>query len=97
MAMIAGPCAIESREVLDEIAGHIKQAGANMLRGGAFKPRTSPYSFQGMGEEGLKILRRVGDETGQDLRDCNVRPRALDRIGQFEQPAAFGRLIGITV
>ena len=45
--MIAGPCAIESYEVLDEIAGQVKAAGANILRGGAFKPRTSPYSFQG--------------------------------------------------
>src|SRR5437763_699257 len=61
MAMIAGPCAIESAAVLDEIAGHVKKAGANILRGGAFKPRTSPYSFQGLGEEGLKILRQAGD------------------------------------
>jgi 3-deoxy-7-phosphoheptulonate synthase len=61
LAMIAGPCAVESREGLDRIAGHVKKAGANILRGGAFKPRTSPYAFQGMGEEGLKILRDVGD------------------------------------
>src|SRR5205823_12431478 len=49
MAMIAGPCAIENAQILDEIAGHVKKAGANILRGGAFKPRTSPYSFQGLG------------------------------------------------
>jgi 3-deoxy-7-phosphoheptulonate synthase len=61
LAMIAGPCAIESSDGLDRIAGHVKRAGANILRGGAFKPRTSPYAFQGMGEEGLKILRDVGD------------------------------------
>ena len=60
MAMIAGPCAIEGAQILEEIAAHVKKAGANILRGGAFKPRTSPYSFQGMGEEGLKILRDVG-------------------------------------
>src|SRR6516162_3334224 len=60
LAMIAGPCAIESYEVLDAIAGHVKAAGANILRGGAFKPRTSPYSFQGLGEDGLKILHDVG-------------------------------------
>jgi 3-deoxy-7-phosphoheptulonate synthase len=60
LAMIAGPCAIEGAEILDEIAGKIKAAGANILRGGAFKPRTSPYSFQGLGEEGLRILRDVG-------------------------------------
>src|SRR5437763_4970131 len=52
MAMIAGPCAIEGAQILDEIAGQVKKAGANILRGGAFKPRTSPYSFQGMGEDG---------------------------------------------
>src|SRR5262249_39736356 len=56
LAMIAGPCAVESAEVLDEIAGQVKRAGANILRGGAFKPRTSPYSFQGLGEQGLQIL-----------------------------------------
>src|SRR5947207_753630 len=57
LAMIAGPCAVESAEVLDDIARRVKDAGANILRGGAFKPRTSPYSFQGLGEDGLKILR----------------------------------------
>src|SRR5205807_2125237 len=65
LAMIAGPCAVEGFAILDEIAGHVKSAGANLLRGGAFKPRTSPYSFQGLGEEGLKILRDVG--TKHDL------------------------------
>src|SRR5436305_7462543 len=70
MAMIAGPCAVEGAGILDEIAGQVKAAGANILRGGAFKPRTSPYSFQGMGEEGLRILRDTGarlaarDDTG---------------------------------
>jgi 3-deoxy-7-phosphoheptulonate synthase len=62
LTMIAGPCAVESFDGLDRIAGHVKKAGANILRGGAFKPRTSPYAFQGMGEEGLKILRDVGDK-----------------------------------
>src|SRR5262249_9421799 len=64
LAMIAGPCAVENAAVLDEIAGHVKAAGANILRGGAFKPRTSPYSFQGLGEEGLKILRDTGAQHG---------------------------------
>ncbi|HKA07076.1 MAG TPA: 3-deoxy-7-phosphoheptulonate synthase [Gemmataceae bacterium] len=67
LAMIAGPCAVESREGLDRIAGHVKKAGANILRGGAFKPRTSPYAFQGMGEEGLRILREVGDKHGMPV------------------------------
>jgi 3-deoxy-7-phosphoheptulonate synthase len=62
LAMVAGPCAVESLEGLDRIAGHVKKAGANILRGGAFKPRTSPYAFQGMGTDGLKILRDVGDK-----------------------------------
>ena len=60
--MMAGPCAVESLAGLRSIAGLVKKAGANILRGGAFKPRTSPYAFQGMGEDGLKILRDVGDE-----------------------------------
>jgi len=53
LAMIAGPCAVEERERMDAIGSAVKAAGANILRGGAFKPRTSPYAFQGMGEEGL--------------------------------------------
>ena len=67
LLMIAGPCAVEGEAILREIGVATKAAGANMLRGGAFKPRTSPYSFQGMGEEGLKILRRVGDELGMPV------------------------------
>lgn len=61
LAVIAGPCAVESHEVVDGIAQRVRAAGANILRGGAFKPRTSPYSFQGLGEKGLEILRAVGD------------------------------------
>jgi len=59
---IAGPCAVESREQIFEVAGGVKKAGADMLRGGAFKPRTSPYSFQGLGEEGLSLLQEAGRE-----------------------------------
>lgn len=64
IAIIAGPCSVESEEQLMTIAHAVKKSGANMLRGGAFKPRTSPYSFQGMGEEGLKLLRKAKEETG---------------------------------
>lgn len=64
IAMIAGPCAVESEEQCLIIAKKVKAAGANMFRGGAFKPRTSPYSFQGLGREGLKILEKVREETG---------------------------------
>lgn len=62
--VIAGPCAVESPEQLMETAFVVKEAGASMLRGGAFKPRTSPYSFQGLGEEGLKILAQAREKTG---------------------------------
>lgn len=62
--IIAGPCAVESREQILAAAGWVKKSGAHMLRGGAFKPRTSPYSFQGMGEEGLKLLREASRQTG---------------------------------
>jgi 3-deoxy-7-phosphoheptulonate synthase len=62
IGVIAGPCAIENYDLLFEIAKKIKKAGATIIRGGAFKPRTSPYSFQGLGEEGLKQLKQVGKE-----------------------------------
>jgi 3-deoxy-7-phosphoheptulonate synthase len=64
IVFIAGPCAVESREQILETARAVKQAGAHMLRGGAYKPRSSPYSFQGMAEEGLKLLAEARDETG---------------------------------
>jgi 3-deoxy-7-phosphoheptulonate synthase len=62
--VIAGPCSIESREQMLDAAFAVKSAGANLLRGGAFKPRSSPYSFQGLAEEGLKFLREAGDISG---------------------------------
>ncbi|MBQ3337857.1 MAG: 3-deoxy-7-phosphoheptulonate synthase [Selenomonadaceae bacterium] len=66
VVVMAGPCAVESLEQLREAASAVKACGAKFLRGGAFKPRTSPYDFQGLGEEGLKLLRKVADEF--DLR-----------------------------
>lgn len=62
VVVMAGPCAVESYEQMDEVAARVAAAGARVLRAGAFKPRTSPYSFQGMGEEGLKILKEVGEK-----------------------------------
>ncbi len=62
--VMAGPCAVESRDQIMEIAAAVKEAGANMLRGGAYKPRTSPYSFQGMEEEGLRLLKEAGARYG---------------------------------
>jgi 3-deoxy-7-phosphoheptulonate synthase len=64
LTIIAGPCAVESEEQALTIAGKVKRAGADLFRGGAFKPRTSPYSFQGLGKAGLEILGKVRDETG---------------------------------
>jgi 3-deoxy-7-phosphoheptulonate synthase len=64
LAIVAGPCAIESEEQALEVAHAVREAGATLFRGGAYKPRTSPYSFQGLGEEGLRILSRVRAETG---------------------------------
>jgi len=64
IVVIAGPCAVESREQFLTIAKEVKKYGADLLRGGIFKPRTSPYSFQGLGKEGLKILKEVKEETG---------------------------------
>ena len=66
-AMIAGPCSVESEEQLTEIAVSAKAAGAKLLRGGAFKPRTSPYAFQGLGAEGLELLLRVKEKTGMPI------------------------------
>ncbi len=83
LAMIAGPCAIEGREILLEIAKHVKAAGANILRGGAYKPRTSPYSFQGLGEDGLKILREVGDELEMPVVTEVMDPRQVALVDRY--------------
>ncbi|MFC1494962.1 3-deoxy-7-phosphoheptulonate synthase [Thermodesulfobacteriota bacterium] len=87
IAMIAGPCAVESEDQALTIARSVKAAGANMFRGGAFKPRTSPYSFQGLGKEGLDILEKVREETGLpvvtevlDLQTFDMVEEAADLI-----------------
>ncbi len=67
LVMIGGPCAVESEEQIMQAAVGVKQAGANFLRGGAYKPRTSPYSFQGMEEDGLKIMRKAADAVGLNV------------------------------
>jgi 3-deoxy-7-phosphoheptulonate synthase len=76
MAIIAGPCAVESREQTFAIAETVKQSGARFFRGGAFKPRTSPYSFQGLGEEALRILAEVREQFG-----LRIVTEALDESG----------------
>ncbi len=83
LGIIAGPCAIEGEDILLEIAQSVKDAGANILRGGAFKPRTSPYSFQGMGEEGLRILRRVGDALEMPVVTEVMDPRQVELIDRY--------------
>lgn len=81
--VMAGPCAVENIELLYEIAREIKKAGAPILRGGAFKPRTSPYSFQGMGEEGLKMLSKVGNELGLATISEVMDPRDVELVARY--------------
>jgi 3-deoxy-7-phosphoheptulonate synthase len=90
LAMIAGPCAVESLAVLDEIAGKVKAAGANILRGGAFKPRTSPYSFQGLGEEGLKILQEVGQKHEMPTVTEVMDPRQVELVDRYASMFQIG-------
>lgn len=90
LAMIAGPCAIESEDIVREIGQAVKAAGANILRGGAFKPRTSPYSFQGLGEEGLKILRKVGDELGLPIVTEVMDTRQVELVNKYTDMFQIG-------
>ena len=87
IVLMAGPCSVESEELLVDIAKKVKAAGAKVLRGGAFKPRTSPYNFQGLGEEGLKYLKTAKEETGllivtelMDLRNLELVEKYADII-----------------
>jgi len=88
--VMAGPCAIESLEGLREIAAAVKQAGATILRGGAFKPRTSPYSFQGLGEAGLKIMKQVGAEFGLTTVTEVIDPRDLELVSRYVDMIQIG-------
>lgn len=81
--IIAGPCAVESRAQTLEIAKEARDAGADMLRGGAFKPRTSPYSFQGLGEKGLEILAEAREATGLPVVSEVLDPRLVDVVGAY--------------
>src|SRR5215212_7865028 len=83
LGMIAGPCAIEGLDILDGIARDVKAAGANVLRGGAFKPRTSPYSFQGLGEEGLKMLRDVGKKYDMPVVTEVMNLRQVELVDRY--------------
>ncbi|KPK98971.1 MAG: 3-deoxy-7-phosphoheptulonate synthase [Omnitrophica WOR_2 bacterium SM23_72] len=80
---MAGPCAVESFESLRKLAQEVKKAGACVLRGGAFKPRTSPYSFQGLGKEGLEYLNKVGKELGLVTVTEVMDPRDVELVAGF--------------
>jgi 3-deoxy-7-phosphoheptulonate synthase len=90
LALIAGPCAVESLAQMQRIAGAVKRGGAHILRGGAFKPRTSPYSFQGLGEEGLKILHDVGGQHGMPVVTEVTDPRCVELVDQYADMLQIG-------
>lgn len=87
---MSGPCAVESKEQLLEAAKAVKACGAQFLRGGAFKPRTSPYDFQGLAEEGLKMLREVADEVGLNVVTEIVNINDLDMICKYADMLQIG-------
>jgi len=88
--VIAGPCAIESRDLLFEVGQAVKDAGASILRGGAFKPRSSPYSFQGKGVEGLKLLQEAGAALNMPTITEVVDPRDVDIVAQYADMFQIG-------
>ncbi len=88
--VIAGPCAVESKTMIIDIAEKVKEAGASFLRGGAFKPRTSPYSFQGLGEEGLKYLAEARDKTGLPVVTELMDPRDIEVILKYADIVQIG-------
>ena len=90
LVVIAGPCSVESYEQTLSIARAVKAAGAHMLRGGAYKPRTSPYSFQGLGVEGLEILARVREETGLPIVSEALDIDVLDRVAEYSDMVQIG-------
>ncbi|WP_406696790.1 3-deoxy-7-phosphoheptulonate synthase [Singulisphaera sp. Ch08] len=90
LMMIAGPCAIESEPLLLEIAEKVRDAGANVLRGGAFKPRTSPYSFQGLGEDGLKMLKATGERFGMPVVTEVMDPRQIELVERYTDMFQIG-------
>lgn len=83
LALIAGPCAVENEKQMMESARMVKEKGCNILRGGAFKPRTTPYSFQGLGGAGLKLLRTAGDEFDMPVITEVLDPRDVDLVNKY--------------
>ena len=90
LVVMAGPCAVESREQMLTVARAVKQAGAQVLRGGAFKPRTSPYSFQGLGEEGLKILAEAREATGLPVVTEAVDAEGVELVARYADAIQIG-------
>jgi 3-deoxy-7-phosphoheptulonate synthase len=83
IVVMAGPCSVESRQMILESAHMVKEAGATVLRGGAFKPRSSPYSFQGLGEEGLKYLAEAREATGLPIITEVMGPDDVELVGEY--------------
>lgn len=90
LVVIAGPCSVESEEQILFVAKAIKEAGAHILRGGAFKPRTSPYDFQGLGKEGLRYLALASKETGLPIVTEVMDPREVDLVAQYASIIQIG-------
>src|SRR5437868_1056421 len=90
LVIMAGPCSVESREQLLDVAGRVKDAGATILRGGAFKPRTSPYAFQGLEEEGLKLLDEARRETGLPVVTEVMEPDKVDVVAEHADILQIG-------
>ncbi len=90
LALIAGPCAVESETQILESARAVKAAGATILRGGAFKPRTSPYSFQGLGEHGLELLARAREATGLKIVTEVINDRDVELVAQYTDMLQVG-------
>ncbi|MDM8517928.1 3-deoxy-7-phosphoheptulonate synthase [Desulfobacterales bacterium HSG16] len=90
LTIMAGPCAVESEEQAITIGRHVKKAGAQFFRGGAFKPRTSPYSFQGLGEEGLKIMAEVRAETGLKIVTEVLDADKFDLVEEYADIVQIG-------
>lgn len=88
--VMAGPCSVESRNQILETAHAVKEAGAHILRGGAFKPRTSPYSFQGLGEEGLQYLKEAGEATGMPVVTEVMEPALVPLVSQYADILQIG-------
>jgi 3-deoxy-7-phosphoheptulonate synthase len=90
LTLMAGPCSIESRDQLFEVAQGVADAGATLLRGGAFKPRTSPYAFQGLGLDGLRLLAEARERTGLPIITEVMEPAQVDMVAEFADVLQIG-------